>query len=91
MVLIDSGPPRSATAPAQLSLDRAIAAETGGGRDDEHQLWNMAQTRARYAALIVSELSRLGRSLGQIRRASAGAPDDHPHTSRKDGIESRGS
>ena len=34
-MLIDSGVPRSATAPAQLALDRAIAAETGGGRDDE--------------------------------------------------------
>ena len=44
-VLIDSGVPRSATAPAQLALDRAIAAETGGGRDDEHELW--------YVALIV--------------------------------------
>ena len=52
-VLIDSGVPRSATAPAQLALDRAIAAETGGGRDDEHQLWYVALTRARYAALIV--------------------------------------
>ena len=50
---IDSGAPRSATAPAQLALDRAIAAETGGGRDDEHQLWYVALTRARYAALIV--------------------------------------
>ena len=52
-VLIDSGAPRSATAPAQLALDRAIAAETGRGRDDEHQLWYVALTRARYAALIV--------------------------------------
>ena len=52
-VLIDSGVPRSATAPAQLALDRAIAAETGGGREDEHQLWYVALTRARYAALIV--------------------------------------
>ena len=52
-VLIDSGPPKSATEPAQLALDRAIAAETGGGRDDEHQLWYVALTRARYAALIV--------------------------------------
>ena len=52
-VLIDSGVPRSATAPAQLALDRAIAAETGGRRDDEHQLWYVALTRARYAALIV--------------------------------------
>ena len=52
-VLIDSGAPRSATAPAQLALDRAIAAETGGSRDDEHQLWYVALTRARYAALIV--------------------------------------
>ena len=52
-VLIDSGVPRSATAPAQLALDRAIAAETGGGRDDEHQLRYVALTRARYAALIV--------------------------------------
>ena len=48
-----SGVPRSATALAQLALDRAIAAETGGGRDDEHQLWYVALTRARYAALIV--------------------------------------
>ena len=38
-VLIDSGVPRSATEPAQLALDRVIAAETGRGRDDEHQLW----------------------------------------------------
>ena len=45
-VLIDSGVPSSATAPAQLALDRAIAAETGGGRDDEHQLWYVALTRA---------------------------------------------
>ena len=45
--------PNSATAPARLALDRAIAAETGGGRDDEHQLWYVALTRARYAALIV--------------------------------------
>ncbi len=52
-VLIDSGAPRLATAPAQLALDRAIAAETGGSRDDEHQLWYVALTRARYAALIV--------------------------------------
>ena len=52
-VLIDSGVPRSATAPAQLALDRVIAAETGGRRDDEHQLWYVALTRARYAALIV--------------------------------------
>ena len=52
-VLIDSGVPRSATTPARLALDRAIAAETGGGRDDEHQLWYVALTRARYAALIV--------------------------------------
>lgn len=52
-VLIDSGVPRSATAPAQLALNRAIAAETGGRRDDEHQLWYVALTRARYAALIV--------------------------------------
>ena len=52
-VLIDSGVPRSATAPAQLALDRAIAAETGGRRDNEHQLWYVALTRARYAALIV--------------------------------------
>ena len=52
-VLIDSGVPRSATTPAQLALDRAIAAETGRGRDDEHQLWYVALTRARYAALIV--------------------------------------
>ena len=52
-VLIDSGVPRSATAPAQLALDRAIAAETRGSRDDEHQLWYVALTRARYAALIV--------------------------------------
>jgi DNA helicase-4 len=52
-VLIDSGPPKSATAPARLALDRAIAAETGGGRHDEHQLWYVALTRARYAALIV--------------------------------------
>ena len=52
-VLIDSGLPRSATAPAQLALDRAIAAETGRSRDDEHQLWYVALTRARYAALIV--------------------------------------
>ena len=52
-VLIDSGVPRSATAPAQLALDRAIAAETGRGRDDEHQLWYVALTRARYAALIL--------------------------------------
>ena len=48
-VLIDSGPPKSATEPARLALDRAIAAETGGGRDDEHQLWYVALTRARYA------------------------------------------
>ena len=52
-VLIDSGVPRSATNPAQLALDRAVAAETGGGRDDQHQLWYVALTRARYAALIV--------------------------------------
>ena len=52
-VLIDSGVPRSGTEPAQLALDRAIAAETGRGRDDEHQLWYVALTRARYAALIV--------------------------------------
>jgi len=52
-VLIDSGPPKSATEPARLALDRAIAAETGGGRDDEHQLWYVALTRARYAALII--------------------------------------
>ena len=52
-VLIDSGAPRSAAEPAQLALDRAIAAETGGGRDDEHQLWYVALTRARYAALII--------------------------------------
>ncbi|MCY4506551.1 MAG: hypothetical protein OXG35_06275, partial [Acidobacteria bacterium] len=52
-VLIDSGVPRSVTEPAQLALDRAIAAETGGGRDDQHQLWYVALTRARYAALIV--------------------------------------
>ena len=52
-VLIDSGVPSSATTPAQLALDRAIAAETGRGRDDEHQLWYVALTRARYAALIV--------------------------------------
>ena len=52
-VLIDSGVPRSATAPAQLALDRAITAETGGSRDDAHQLWYVALTRARYAALIV--------------------------------------
>ena len=52
-MLIDSGVPRSATAPAQLALDRAIAAETGGSRDDVHQLWYVALTRARYAALIV--------------------------------------
>ena len=52
-VLIDSGVPRSATVPAQLALDRAIAAETGRGRDDEHQLWYVALTRARYVALIV--------------------------------------
>ena len=51
-VPIDSGVPSSATAPAQLALDRAIAAETGRGRDDEHQLWHVALTRARYAALI---------------------------------------
>ena len=50
-VLIDSGVPSSATAPAQLALDRATAAETGRGRDDEHQLWYVALTRARYAAL----------------------------------------
>ena len=30
-VLIDTGVPSSATEPAQLALDRAIAAETGGG------------------------------------------------------------
>ena len=52
-VLIDSGVPRSATAAPQLALDRAIAVETGRGRDDEHQLWYVALTRARYAALIV--------------------------------------
>ena len=52
-VLIDSGVPSSATEPAQLALDRAIAAESGCGRDDEHQLWYVALTRARYAALIV--------------------------------------
>ena len=52
-MLIDSGMPRSATAPAQLALDRAIAAETGRSRDDEHQLWYVALTHARYAALIV--------------------------------------
>ena len=52
-VLIDSGVPSSATAPAQLALDRAIAAESGCGRDDEHQLWYVALTRARYAVLIV--------------------------------------
>ena len=52
-VLIDSGVPRSATEPAQLALDRAIAAETGSGRDGQHQLWYVALTRARYAALIV--------------------------------------
>ena len=38
---------------AEVALDRAIAAETGGRRDDEHQLWYVALTRARYAALIV--------------------------------------
>ena len=52
-VLLDSGVPRSATEPAQLALDRAITAETGRGRDDDHQLWYVALTRARYAALIV--------------------------------------
>ena len=52
-LLIDSGVPRSATTPAQLALDRAIAAETGSVRDDEHRLWYVALTRARYAALIV--------------------------------------
>ena len=52
-VLLDSGVPSSATTPAQLALDRAIAAETGGDRDDEHRLWYVALTRARYAALIV--------------------------------------
>ena len=68
-VLIDSGVPRSATAPAQLALDRAIAAETGGGRDDEHQLWYVALTRARYAALIVVSDPDGGRL--------AGDPGDH--------------
>ena len=61
-VLIDSGVPRSATEPAQLALDRAIAAETGRSRDDEHQLWYVALTRARYAALIVVSDPKRGTS-----------------------------
>ena len=53
-VLIDSGVPRSATAPAQLALDRAIAAETGGRRDDEHQLWYVALTVGDPQEVIIS-------------------------------------
>lgn len=52
-MLIDSGVPRFATEPAQVALDRAAATETGCGRDDQHQLWYVALTRACYAALIV--------------------------------------
>ena len=77
-MLIDSGVPRSATAPAQFALDRAIAAETGGSRDSEHQLWYVALTRARYAALIVvsdpdggtTEWAVIGRRTGTLKLGS---------------------